>query len=540
MRIQRAGLLVLTLLAGCVGQIGDANDGPGASRNGDDPQVTTAPIARLTNTAYVNTLGDLFPGWALPTPSLPADVVVGEFDNNSLAQSPAAALIDIYSSNAEAIAATLTEDLPRLLGCSPVTLACGQTWALDFARRAYRHPLSTQERDRLIALYTNDATGGDVALAVSLVIQGVLQSSSFLYRAEVGVPVSTELAALTDYEIASRLSYFLWESMPDEALLGAAADNALSRTDGIAAEARRMLDSPKARAAIARFQAQWLRFDKVGGLMRDSNIYPSFDADVGDALSTALTMYVDKVFWDLGTLEALLTDSHAFVNDALAPIYDVDANGSTLQWTDVGAARRSGILTQAGLLAAFAHPQSSSPVLRGVFVLERLLCAETPPPPPGVQTAVPPPPEGDTRTGRERLEQDHEQGSCAACHRVIDGVGFGFEHYDAIGAWRDTENGKPIDASGTIVGSADLDGPFNGAIELGQKLAHSEGVRRCVTAKFFEYGLGLDENHVDEASVAAITAQFAGTDFDMRELIIQLVTSDTFRYRVITDEASDD
>lgn len=522
----------LLLTSACLGKIG----GAGGGRDGDasvQPQVKTAPIARLTNKAYANALRDLFPGFTLPPASLPADVVVGNFNNNSAAQAPAAALLDVYSNNSEAIANVVTTDLPKLTGCARATTECSRAWALDFARRAYRRPLEQTQRERLTALFTS---GSDDVEGLGLVIQGVLQSPAFLYRPEIGGTVDAGKTPLDGYELASRLSFFLWDSIPDEELYSAAADGSLDTIAGIDTQTRRMLESTKAREQIANFQGQWLRFDKLGGLVRDGNMFPTFDAATGAALAEGVTKYVDKLFWEDGSLETLLTDNHAFVNNALASIYGVTSPQDELVWTELDAARRSGILTQAGVLAAFAHPTVTSPVLRGQFVLERFLCSPTPPAPPGVVTATPPIDPSKPMTNRQRIEQQHESGPCAGCHKVIDGVGFGFEHYDAVGQWRDTEMGFPIDASGSLVSSKDINGPFYGAVELGQKLARSEGVRECVASKWVEFALGMPESLIDEVSIAELATGFEGNRFDMRELVVAVTTSETFRYRTPVTE----
>jgi hypothetical protein len=501
-----------------------------------------APLARLTNLEYRNTVLELFPGITIPEVDLPADNVVEGFDNNAKAQTPSPTLIEQYRANAQAAGAAVAARVDVALPCKATTAAeqdsCGKQWIDTFTPRAYRRPITADERVRLNALFASAKTSYGFNTAVSMVVQAVLQSSSFLYRVELGGPAKSGVAALSGYELASRLSYFFWDSMPDKELTDAAASGALDTATGVEDQARRLLDDPKAHDAVASFFRQWLRFDKMNRMEKSATLYPAWNEDMAASLRTSTEKFVDRVFWDMGgSLNALLTDSSTFVDANIAPIYGLPATGAktsatSMTLTDTNPAQRSGILTQAGLMAAFAHETTDSPVLRGVFVLDRLLCSAPPPPPPGVTGSITETTgSAQPMTTRDRFALTHEAGECASCHHTIDGFGFGFEHYDAIGKWRETENGFNINAKGWIVGTRDADGEFDGAVELGQRLAQSTQVSDCVASQWFRYSLGLGAADVNSCDVAPATKAFTANDGDMRELMIATVMSDAFRRR---------
>lgn len=499
--------------------------------------AAAAPLARLTNLEYRNTVADLFPGVTLPDLALPADNVVEGFDNNANGQTASPALIEAYGSDARAIADVVVANRTKLLPCNPTAAtqeaACGQQWISAFVPRAYRRPITADEKSRLVAFFEASRASYDFPTATGLLVQAVLQSPQFLYRVELGGAPQNGTAALSGYELASRLSYFFWDTMPDAALITAAANGDLDTQAGVADQARRMLANPRARAAVATFHRQWLRFDKMDAMQKSTSLFPSWNAQVAGSLRESAAMFVDHVFWDMGgSLDALLTDNGSYVNDDIASIYGLPKTGSnTLAWRQTDAKQRSGILTQAGLLAGFAHETTDSPVLRGVFVMDRFFCSPPPPPPPDVNLTVDSGTTGDKpMTTRDRFASTHEQGTCASCHHAIDGFGFGFSHYDAVGGWRDTDNGLPVDATGWVTGS-DAAGNFDGAVQLGQKMAESTQVGECVTAQWFRYALGVGSSDLDACTVAQVAKAMTNSAGDMREILIATVSSDAFRHR---------
>jgi hypothetical protein len=502
-----------------------------------------APLARLSNAEYRNTLRDLFPKVTLPLADLdlPAEVATLGFTNTAEAQSPSAEVVEAAQESAQIVAKAAVADLTKILPCRPAGAAdepaCGRQFLASFGKQAFRRPLTEDEIAKYGRFFTDAHGKWGFATAIRLVVEAFLQAPHFLYRIELGAPARAGDAAapLGPYELATRLSYFLTDSTPDAALLAAADAGKLGTPAGVEAEARRLLGDAKTRAAVASFHAQWLRFDMMDNLVKSKELYPKFTPATATAMKAAAQKYVERLFWDEGrTLEAFLTDDHAFVNDALAPVYNVAAPmGATLAWTKLDAAQRAGILTQAGLLAGFAHERSSAPVLRGIFVLDRLLCARPPAPPAEVDTALPELEPGTKLTTRQQLERSHSSAECAGCHKSIDGAGFGFENYDAVGAWRTTELGLPVDPRGELVGT-DVDGPFTGAAELGKRLATSEQVRACVARQWLGYALAASRQQVDDCALEPIAKAFSGAKGDLRELLVAIAKSDAFRHRPTT------
>jgi hypothetical protein len=501
------------------------------------PTAAPAPLARLTDLEYKNTLHDLFPSVSMPDATLPADIVVEGFDNNTKAQTPSPSLIEQYQVSAQAVGTAVSANLSTVLPCQATTSAqqdsCGAQFIDQFVSRAYRRPIASDERTSYQAFFSTAKTAYDFPTAISLVVQATLQSPSFLYRVEMGGKAAGGLAPLSGYEMASRLSYFFWDTMPDQALLDAAASGMLDTPSGVENQARRLLADPRAHAAVANLFHQWLRFDKMDQMPKSTDLFPDWNDQVAESLRSSASKFVDHVFWDLdGSLDAMLTDSGTYVDAKIASIYGVTTAKAEMQLMDTNKAQRSGILTQAGLMAAFAHETTDSPVLRGVFVMDRLLCTAPPPPPPGVTGSIT---ETDTgsapMTTRDRFAKTHEQGDCASCHHTIDGFGFGFSHYDAVGKWRESDNGLAVNASGWIANTRDADGDFNGAVELGKRLAQSSQVSDCVASQWFRYSLGLGAADVPSCALAPVAKAFADRGGDLRELMIATVTSDAFRNR---------
>lgn len=471
------------------------------------------------------------PDLSLPQVSLPADVVVEGFDNNAKAQTPSAALIEQYGASAEAVSDSVVAQLHDVLPCATTADndpdGCAMSFIDSFVSRAYRRPIQAEERTRYLSLFQTANGEYGFEPAIGMLVQAALQSPHFLYRVEPAVA-----GPLDGYALASRLSYFLWDDMPDEELLDAAASGALERTAGVEEQARRMLADAKARPAVASVFRQWLRFEKMERMPKSVDLFPEWNDQVASSLRSGTERFVDRVFWDMdGSLEALLTDTSSYVDQNTASLYGVRGQFTNLTLMDTNAQQRSGILTQVGLLAAFAHETTDSPILRGVFVMDRLLCSPPAPPPPGVTGSIVENPSttGMTLTTRDRVALSHESGECASCHHTIDGYGFGFSHYDAIGRWRDTENGLTVNAAGWIENTRDADGAFNGAVELGQKLAKSAQVSECASSQWYRYSLGLGAADVNNCSLAPIAKAFVDSGGSLKELMISIATSEAFR-----------
>jgi hypothetical protein len=494
----------------------------------DAPGAT--PLRRLTIREYNNTLRDLL-GIAPGDRDLSGDQDAGGFAIGGpiTTSGDAARLLDA----AEQLAGSAAAKITTLVPCSPVPAdasaqgECAKKFISQFGRRAFRRPLSPDEVSDLLAVYTAHR-GGDINgpfdQAIQSVVAAMLTSPYFLYRAEGGTAARKREGGLVRFdanELAARLSYSLWGSMPDDQLFTEVDAGRLTTPDQIEAQARRMLKDDKARDAIADFHLQWLYVD---GLPKEPPKDPQFK-DYTPALVTAMLKetadFANQVFAGGGSLEKLLTGTPAITDPALAKLYGAGAGGT------LDPAQRAGILTQASFLAMHATATDTNPVRRGAVVLRRLMCQDIQPPV-NMDVGQPKMPAPGLTT-RARFAE-HALNPCATCHRLTDPIGFAFENYDATGAWRITEQGQKVDASGTLaLTGGDL--TFSNAVELSRGLARSSEVRGCLATQWLRYVLRRNETDGDDVSLKAATAAFQGSNYDMRELLVALVRTRAFTHR---------
>jgi len=497
----------------------------------DTPQPGPAPIRRLTRRELDNTLTDLLgPDAALAAAMLPTDVQARIFDTDIASHGITEELAYAYMRLAEDVAVAATTDVPALVGCDVAQgEACAREFVTSLCSRAWRRPCSADEVDGLVALW---AAGDDFADGVQRVIEVVLQSADFLYRPELGDIVAAVDGAvpLDSYEIATRLSYLLWGTMPDDELLAAAEADALRDPGGIATQVDRMLDDPRAAEQVVWFHEQWLGLTAIESTVKDPALFPEF-ATARVAMRAESARFVEAVVLGGGDLGDLLMSPSTYVNDELAAFYGLAVPGSGGEFVEVQLPpdRHAGVLTKGAFLAIGGNQASSSPVRRGVTVLRQVLCGEPAPPPPDVMGSVPPP-TPDTTT-RERFEVHVSDPACSACHTLFDPIGFAFEHFDAAGRWRDLDNGFAVDASGDLIGT-DVDGAFDGAAALAAKLADSEQVRGCYVDHLFAFANGrLVDHDADACTTSALRSEFAAADYGLADLVVALTQSDAFRYR---------
>ncbi len=556
-------VLAALLFTGCEGAI---VSGPGASAPDDGPQspgpvvpgapapapsacrpgevlTRPAPVRRMTRFEYDNTVRDLLGDGSRPAAAFPAEEESLGFSNNGSALTTSPALVEQLLSAAEALAARATSRLGQLgwYSCPQGTTdrGCAERFVDAFAPRAFRRPLEAAERDALLALYDRGASIGGLDGTTALpplvaglrsVIEGVLMSPDFLYRLELAPAGQAGAVRLPPHAIAARLSYLLWASMPDDALRAAADTGALAAPDEVAAQARRLLADPRARAVVGDFHQQWLDYDRVTNAGKAAAVFPEWSAAVADSMRRETRAFVEHVVFDgEGTFDALMTAPYTFVDSRLGGFYglaNAPADGAFAKVL-VDPAQRGGLLTQGSLLALNAHSNQTSPVHRGKLVREAFLCTILPAPPDDVVIDVPEPLEGST--ARERFKEHSSNASCAACHKLMDPLGFGFEHFDGQGKWRATENGAPVDASGEIVGS-DVAGRFSGVPALAQKLAVSKQVRGCYVKQWLRYGLGRSETAEDACTLERLQGAFEASGGDVLALLEALTQSDAFLY----------
>lgn len=528
-------LLALTgLLVGCQGDILP----PGGRHGGVSPascqtDAAAAPVRRLGNVEYNRTVQALFPGVGLPVYDLPEPLRVNGFENNAQALNPSPLLIEQYAEAAADIAERAAVDPTRLLPCTPSGngLECARQFIVSFGGRAHRRPLTDELVARYMTFFSQQATAISFTAAVELTVRAMLLSPQFLYRIEGGADTGLGDVALDGYELASRLSYLLWQSMPDDELFRAAGAGELSKPAELEKQARRLLADPRGSDAFLDFHRQWLDFDRLSRQNKDTALFPSWSTALRDSIREESDRFVKYVFEEGGaSISALLTSNTAFVNGPVAALYGVAAPAADWTAVTLPADQRSGLLSRATFLASFAHSTNGSPPLRGVAILEHLLCSRPPPPPAQANTSAPMSGTGEVMTNRELFEERTSPALCQSCHVAINGIGFGLEAFDSTGAFRTVDNGKPVDASGVLVGT-DVDGPFQGGVELAASLAASKKVEHCVTTNWFRYAYGRKDTSADACKIDALSRAFGDAGGDVRELLVRIVTSHDFSHR---------
>jgi hypothetical protein len=558
----------------CTGQIGQTTrpdeapptgDNPGAGgtkgRPGRDPDPVTGgdpkpmpgpdgvidsagpyALRRLTVIEYQNTIRDLL-GVTLSESDLrgfAADQVVhGGYGSGAaiVTSVDSRQFLDVSTKVADAATADLTKLMPA--GCTAPAAAaeagCIGKLVDQLGLRAFRRPLAAQEASGFVALFTrlrSADVGASFTEAVHDVLLALVQSPEFLYRWELnGEPIKDGgLIKFGPYEVASRLSYFLWASMPDEPLFAAARAGTLDTPDQIAAQAERMLLDPRAKDGIRDFNMQWLGIYGVDELEKDP-IFTTYSPEVAKAMLAETAAFIDATMFGPqagGKLETLLTSSTSFVNGALAKHYGVaGVTGDTFQKVDLDPTQRAGILTHGSYLAKHAKEVDSFPIARGVHILRNVLCLEIPEP----MIMLPPAPEQTPGVTTRKLYTDFTAaGACQACHGQINAAGFAFEHYDASGGFRKTEEGQTVDASGSLqLPSGTL--TFTDGVDFVKKLAATPEVRSCVARNWMRALLRREESDLEAGSLKAVEQAFASSSFDLRALVVSLTRTRAFTHR---------
>ncbi len=406
--------------------------------------------------------------------------------------------------------------------------ACARRIVAAFGRRAWRRPLTDDEVAGLAGLLsTARAQGEGFETGIALAMQAMLLSHNFLFRVELDAdPASWVTHPLTDHELASRLSYFLWSSMPDAALFAAADAGTLQQPDVLRAQVARMLADPKARSLTDNFAGQWLYTRSVADHDVDAATFPGFDPALRASFAAETGAYFGAFLRGEVAMDRFLTADFTYVDDALARYYGITAPGTGLRRASLAGSRRGGLLTQASLLLVNSHADRTSPVRRGQWVLNQLLCQPPPPPPPD----VPPLPTETMPTGslRQRFEAHRASPVCASCHAQMDPLGFAFEHFDAVGAWRDTDSGFAIDTTGTLPGTTRA---FDGAAPLAALLAQDPRLPRCVAQQWFTYALGRGPEDYDTRTLDGLARDWSAAGLRLPDLVTGIVLSEAFTHR---------
>ena len=489
-----------------------------------------APLARLTRREYVRTLKDLL-GVDFPLANLQPDGIVGLFFAN-VATAVSETQVDEYRLAAEQVAEAASLDPAALTGCAPDTgETCARSFIESFGRRAFRRPLSSEEQEAYLAMYRVGSGRDGFRGGVRLVVTGLLESPWFLYRVEQTPRMAQGPVKLGAFEVAARLSYLITGSTPDAALLDAAASGGLDTDAGVSAQADRLLLTPAAQSALSGFHGEWLKVSALADIEKDATLFPEWNEELKGALEAETEHFVSYVLGQGdGKFATLLTAPFSVIDPVLAPLYGVTAPAGVGR-VDLVPAERSGLLTQAAFLAVKAHERQTSPVRRGVGLLQSLACISLPPPPPTVN-ADEPEITADATT-RQRFAAHSSNPTCAGCHSKIDPAGFIFESYDAVGRYRTTENGAPIDTQVTIVNVAsDVDGDYANVRALLEHMAQSKTVSDCYATQWFRYALKREPVNRDACSLSRMLGAFDGSQGAIRDLVRAIASADAFRYGV--------
>lgn len=540
---------------GTPGGTGGQGPGPtaGAGAPTMNPPVTMPPangeavpetagefvLRRLSNREYDQTLADLLKDTTRPAQDFPDDP---ETETGYVAPTNVASLnAQYFSETADALADAAVMEGRVAVPCTPTAAdetTCARQFITTFGKRAYRRPLLPAEVASLEALFkTARELQFEFKPALAQLVKAMLQSPNFIYHWELGPTKGTPqngVVALTQYQLASRLSYLLWETMPDDVLLAAADANQLSTPEQLEAQALRLLASPRAKSALDSFHTQWLQLQSLADITKSTAKYPAFTEEARPAVISETGEFAQAILTGSGegTLKALLTAPYTFANQASAPLYGANASGTQLVKTDLNPAQRAGILTQTGFLAARADAIGSNPALRGITVFKKLLCGQLP-----AQPAVIPEVAAESAnvSTRERFAL-HAQPACAGCHVQFDAYGFAFENYDGVGQFRSMDGGKPVDASGNVTTPGGAQLKFSNAVEMAQQLAASDEVQWCMTRQWFRYMLGRPDAATEKGSMQlAYNKAKATPGFSLRDLILTKVKSMAFRSRLVQD-----
>jgi hypothetical protein len=413
---------------------------------------------------------------------------------------------------------------------------CARQFIGTFARRAYRRPPTQKETDALFNVYRAGSEGATYADGIQGVIQAALQAPGFIYLTEMGDGARGASITLTQWEIASQLSYLLTGGPPDDQLMQAAQSNQLSSADTRQQQARRLLQSQAAGTQIARMVQEWLAIDRISETAKDSNVYPQF-AGLRDAMKREADEFTTEVMWKSnGSVKDLLSADWTIADDGLARMYlnnqQPTRNGNRVSLANV---RRRGILNQGAFLAVHAHATESAPILRGVAVLRRLTCVDIPSPTTLNINVVPPIPDPQ-KTTRERFAIHSKDPACANCHKTIDPLGFSFESLDGMGRHRTTENNRPVDSNVTMTGLG-LDGTYPDSAALALKLAQSPAVQQCFARHLFRFAAARSDSaavSAEDAFMTTATALPASAQGKFADVLLSFVTSGAFVQRGVT------
>jgi hypothetical protein len=503
--------------------------------------IMAAPVMRrLTHSQYNNTVRDLLGDQTRPADQFPQEDFTNGFKNQSAAQDIPPLLAEAYDAAAEKLAERAFQsgqDVNHLIPCKPRSVsdaACRNRFIREFGLKAFRRPLTIAEANRYSTVFAKEARRtGKFLNGAQLVVEAMLQSPKFLFRIEQG-------GSRRGHQIAGRLSYFLWDTMPDRELFRAAGAGELNTEPGVEKAVARMLGDERAKEALDEFISQWLRFDLVLNTVKDRTLFPQFTPELATAMTEETLRLIADVVWNDRSFMEIFEADYGFLNSDLAALYGMPAPAGEFEKVRFPAgSERAGLTGQAMFLALTSKPGETSPTVRGYYVREHFLCFQVPDPPPGTNSNLPPLRVDMPQTNRERLK-DHLERQCAGCHSLMDPIGFGLEKFDVIGRRREKQlvtffsdrrdresKGKvvelPLDVSGTVSGLKD--GNFTSPKGLGQILARSPQCQDCIVKQFFRYAFGRRETDADKSLLDKASNRFRASEFRLKELLSFLAKS---------------
>lgn len=501
-------------------------------------------VRRLTHSQYDHAVRDLLGDQIQPASSFPKEDFISGFKNQIEGQGISPLQAEAYGKAAERLAAAAFRggDQRGLVPGKPISTSdrpLAEKFVRQFGQKAFRRPLTDDETKLYTSLCLEEAARGqDFYDGAAIVIEAMLQSPHFLFRIERGGPNR-------QFEVASRLSFFLWDTLPNNELLTAAANGELQGPNEIAATARRMLEDQQAKPAFEEFLAQWLRLDVVLSATRDRRRFREFTAETAAAMAEETKRLFNHLAWNDQNFMEFFTANYTFINSDLARLYSLPAPDTDFGRVDYPAdSTRSGILGHGSFLVSTSKPGETSPTARGLFVRNHFLGQEIPPPPPGVNATLPAVTESAPLTNRQRLDVHLNSEACAGCHRLIDPIGFGLEQYNAIGVFTpkmslifanrgdESRGRRPTNIELDLDTSAYIQGVENSSFstpkELGRLLAENPACQKSIVKQLFRYALGREETAADQPAIEDLVAKFRASGYRFKELVVALVTSDLF------------
>jgi hypothetical protein len=501
-----------------------------------DPGRVT--VRRLNHAEYNNTIRDLLGVEGDFAAAFPSDDVGYGFDNIGDVLSMPPILMEKYLTAADKIIAKVMENSEaksRLFFCKPdkeKMAECTRKILERFASRAYRRPATEAEVKRLAGLVElAEKNGESYEAGIGLAAKAVLVSPNFLFRVERDPEPDNPKAvhAVNDYELASRLSYFIWSSMPDDELLELVRKGDLSKKEILAAQAKRMLKDPKSKALTENFAGQWLQLRRLKTSMPDTKLFKDFNEPLRADMQKETELFFDYIVKEDRSVLEFLDSDYTFLNERMAKHYGIDGvQGNDFRKVTLSDDRRGGVLTQASILMITSNPTRTSPVKRGKWILENIFNAPPPPPPPDVPELSEKKAVVESASLRQRMEQHRKNPNCAVCHDRMDPIGFGMENYDAVGAWRDKDGKFDIDPAGELPDGKSFKSPKELKVILKAK---DKQFRRCLADRLLTFALGRGLEASDQCCVDQIADDLGRNDYRFSSLVVSIVQSEPFRMR---------